>query len=152
MLNKQILKDINTKVRSQTKANQWRNNTEVIEWFKTLHDKSILSFAIFDIVDFCTSITENVLSHTLEYASKFTYITEQERNVFMHANKSLLFGDNKLWYKRNNSNMLDLSVSCFDSAEICELFGLYILDKLGSEFNNENMLPKICRQHRKTQR
>ena len=66
---KQIVENINDKVRSYTNANQWKNTREVINWFSGLNDKNQLSFITFDIVDFYPSISENLLTKALIYSN-----------------------------------------------------------------------------------
>ena len=56
----------------------------------------------------------------------------------MHSRKSLLFNEGKPWCKRNSANMFDVAMGSYDGAEICELVGLFILDKLRAEFKNDN--------------
>ena len=61
-VSKTFLDKINTKVHLLTNANQWKNTCSVIEWFKNLNNKHLLTFLSFDIVDFYPSITENLLT------------------------------------------------------------------------------------------
>ena len=48
-LSKKILDKINQRVIQEAKVNQWKNTDKVIAWFKSLPDKSCLSFVNFDI-------------------------------------------------------------------------------------------------------
>ena len=52
----------------------------------------------------------------------------------MHSRKTLLFDKNEPWVKRGDSPMFDVAMGCYDGAEVCELVGMYILQKLISEF------------------
>ncbi|KAJ8047326.1 hypothetical protein HOLleu_06301 [Holothuria leucospilota] len=56
-VSKVILDTINTKIRSISKVNQWRNTMSVIDWFKHIPDKDRCTFVVFDIVDFYPSIS-----------------------------------------------------------------------------------------------
>eukprot|EP00794_Sanderia_malayensis_P017157 gene17157-biopygen14763 len=47
----------------------------------------------------------------------------------MHSRKSLLFNDNNAWVKKDNRNF-DVTMGSYDGAEVCELVGLLILNKL----------------------
>ena len=109
-VSKQILENINRTVRVNTKLNQWRSTADVIAWFNTLENKSTFSFIVFDVVDFYPSISENLLSQALNYASQFIEISQQEINIIMHSRKSLLFNEGKPWCKRNNANMFDVAI------------------------------------------
>lgn len=40
------------------------------------------------------------------------------------------------YVKRGDSPTLDVAMSCYDGAEICELVGLYILHKLSSAYRH----------------
>ena len=138
-VSKQILENIKSKVRSHTKANQWRNTTAIIDWFKNLRNKPALSFVVFDIVDFYSSIAESLLLQALEYASQFAAISEQDKSIIMHTRKSPLFDNDKPWCKKNNANMFDVTMGSFDGAEVYELVGLLILSKLKCEFDNKDI-------------
>ena len=126
-------------MRANTKLNQWRSTADVIAWFNTLENKSTFSFIVFDVVDFYPSISENLLSQALNYASQFIEISQQQINIIMYSRKSLLFNEGKPWCKRNSANMFDVAMGSYDGAEICELVGLFILDKLRAEFKNDNI-------------
>ena len=45
--------------------------------------------------------------------------------------------------KKNNQTMFDVTMDSFDVSEVCELVGLFILDKLEISFKNNNFGP--CR-------
>ena len=94
---------------------------------------------MFDIVDFYPSISEKLLQESLEFAKQFTDITPEDIRVIMHARKSILFSENNVWCKKNNPNMFDVTMGSYDGAEVCELVGLFILNKLRTKFNNENI-------------
>ena len=138
-VSKQILEEINDKVRAAAKVNQWKNIHEVINWFRSLQGKQTFTFVVFDIVNFYPSISEKLLTCALDYASKFTTIHLHEREAVMHARKPLLFDSSQPWTKRNNTNMFDATMGSLDGAEVCELVGLFILDKLTKCFANQNI-------------
>ena len=71
-VSKQILEEINDKVRAAAKLNQWKNTYAVINWFRNLQGNQALTFVVFDIVDFYPSIAEKLLTCALDHASKFT--------------------------------------------------------------------------------
>ena len=127
-------------MRQKLNSNQWRNTQQVISWFGNINDKDRHSFISFDIVDFYTSISEKLLNEALAWASDLTTITENDISIIKHARKSLLFGNGKLWTKKDGSNSLfDVTMGSFDGAEICELVGLFILNHLGKRFGKENI-------------
>ena len=57
----------------------------------------------------------------------------------MHVRKSLLFTNDSTWMKRSRDPSFDVTMGCFDGAEVCELVGLYILNLLGSKFGKDNI-------------
>ena len=80
------------------------------------------------------TITEHLLVKSIEYDKLYTSITRQELDVTLHARKSLLFSKNKPWEKTINEPLFDIVMGSYDGAEICELFGLYILPFLGKVY------------------
>ena len=124
-----ILQKINAKVRQATNHTQWRNSAEVIQWFKNHKNKSNLKFIIFDICNFYPSITPELLTKALEWASKFVNISKEEKEAIMEARKCFLFSEGKPWAKKMNSNF-DVTMGAWDGSECCELVVLYLLEQL----------------------
>ena len=81
---------VNAKVIAATAINQWKNTLSVIDWFKKINNKKQHSFICFDIVEFYPSISEELLSKALEFASAYNNITAEKRNIVIQAKKSLL--------------------------------------------------------------
>ena len=54
--------------------NQWRNTDTVIDWFKSIRNKHLCKFVVFDIREFYPSITENLLKKALTFAEAHTHI------------------------------------------------------------------------------
>ena len=46
------------------------------------------------------------------------------------ARKSLLHHDGTAWRKRNSNSTFDVTMGSYDGTEVCELIGLFVLDKL----------------------
>ena len=66
-------------------------------WFSEIKLKNKQSFVNFDICDFYPSIDENVLTDALEFARKYTPITEDEKHIIGHSKKTRLFRNNTPW-------------------------------------------------------
>ena len=66
-ISKKILDKINQRVIQKTKVNQWENTNIVIAWFKSLPDKSCLSFVNFDIESFYPSISLNLFQQAIDF-------------------------------------------------------------------------------------
>ena len=128
-VSKQILERINSNTKKATGLNQWINTTEVINWFKSIKRKEKHTFICFDVCEFYPSITKELVQKALQYAEKFSQITEEQKHIILHSKKTLLYNKNKPWTKRGNSNF-DVTMGSFDGAETCELVGLYLLSQL----------------------
>jgi hypothetical protein len=66
-----------------------------------------------------------------------TTISKQHITTIKHARKSFLFNNGNPSVKRNNNSLFDVTMGCFDGAEICELVGLYILNNLPKKFGKD---------------
>ncbi len=100
-------------------------------WQKKIKEKHGHSFVSFDMVDFYPLISENVLDQALSWASNLAIITKDEISIIKHVRKSLLFNDGKPWTEKDSKSLFDVTMGSHDGAEICELVGLFILNKLG---------------------
>ena len=60
-ISKAILGTTNKSIREVMGFNQWRNTDTVIDWFKRIRNKHLYKFVVFDIREFYSSITENLL-------------------------------------------------------------------------------------------
>ena len=92
-----IVENVNKTVREKLHCNQWRNTSNVIDWFQNITDKGNCIFIQFDTEEFCPSITKHLLLNAIENAKLYTRITQQELDIILHARKSLLFSKNKPW-------------------------------------------------------
>ena len=138
IIGKQMLEKINTRVREVTGSQQWRNTQSVIEWFKSITNRSIKKFIKFDIVEFYPSISEELLTKAISFAKTLTTITDAEEKIIWHARKSLLFSKGSTWVKRTGG-LFDVTMGSYDGAEICELVGLYILSLLSRTFDRDSI-------------
>ena len=128
-ISKQKLSKIISEVRQKSKLNQWKNSDSVIAWFSELKDKKRLSFIQFDLCEFYPSIHEKLLINALNYAKKFTKITDDDKKLFLQCRKSYLCDKDSIWVKKGNSKF-DVTMGSYDGAEVCDLVGLFILSQL----------------------
>ena len=56
------------------KINQWKNTVSAIKLFNSLKYKHLMKFFMFDIRDFYTCITQDLLNKALNFASEYTYV------------------------------------------------------------------------------
>ena len=138
IISKHYLETINKSIRLKSQANQWRNTSSVISWFKNIPSKEHSKFIKFDIVNFYPSITEELLMKSINYAKSIDTIDDNVVKVIMHSRRSLLFDKDTVWVKKQNSNF-DVTMGSYDGAELCELTGLYILHLLGNVLGKENL-------------
>ena len=60
-------------------------------------------------------------------------------NTINHARKSLLFDDSGAWVKNDGKPLFDVTMGSFDGAEVCELVGLYLLNKIKPLLDSNNI-------------
>ena len=120
-VSKQILHNINSKIRKMTKLNQWKNTSEVINWFTNIPNMEKHSFASFDIDSVYPSITESLLSKAISFAKNYTTINDKNIDIIMQCRKSLLFDNETAWTKKTHSSMFNVTMGSFDGAEVLRL-------------------------------
>ena len=54
-LSKFIIQAMDKELRHKFNLNQWKNTEDVIDWFKSINQKKLSKFVIFDIKDFYPS-------------------------------------------------------------------------------------------------
>ena len=137
-VSKHILDRINISICQSTGLQQWRNTTAVISWFDNFPNKEKCKFLSFDVMDFYPSISEELLSDAIDFARQFVGINDDEVNIILHCRKSILFGSDVAWIKKNSS-LFDVAMGSFDGAEICELVGLFLLNNLTQLVGSNNI-------------
>ena len=125
-VSKQLLDPINVKLRKMTGLMQWKNSLSVIQWFSKLEDKQSYSFIEYDICDFYASISEQLLEDAFNWASDLIFIPERTKEIVFHVRKTFLFYKGQP-YKKTNTPSFDVPMGAYDSAEVCDLVGLYLL-------------------------
>ena len=75
------------------------------------------------------------MDKAIQFAEDYISISEIEKKTIKNARKTLLFTDpNEPWVKK--SSPFDVSMGAYDGAEVCEIVGLLILDKIKQEIPN----------------
>ena len=136
-ISKALLEKVVKDVTEASGLNQWRNTSSVISWFRNIPRKSQARLLKFDICDFYPSITEELLGKAIEFARRFTEITQNNVDIIMHARKCLLFNRDEQWIKKDGNGLFDVTMGSWDGAEVCELVGLYLLNRL------QDVLPSV---------
>ena len=137
-ISKVILDKINSSLRDALKVNQWKNTASVISWFKQIQDKPLHTFMMFDIKDFYPSISETLLKEALNFAKTKVNISKTDEDTILHARKSLLFDGSHVWIKKKGG-LFDVTMGAYDGAEVCELVGTFLLNKIAEKYPKENI-------------
>ena len=115
-----------------------KNTASVINWFNNIPNKANSVFIVFDIESFYPSISEVLLKISINYAKQFFNIPERDIDIIMHSRKSLLFHQGAAWVKKGDSGLFDVTMGSYDGAEVCELVGLYILNRSNEKYDKES--------------
>ena len=87
-------------------------------------------FIKFVIAEFYPSISVELLEKSINFARRITEIKDKTIDIINHSRKSLLFLDDKAWVKKGGNPLFDATMGIYDGAEVCELVGIYLLNKL----------------------
>ena len=68
-----------------------------------INNKKRFSFIQFDICDFYASISEDVLNASLDFATDFIEISDEDRRIINQARKSFLINNQTPWIKKGAS-------------------------------------------------
>ena len=88
-----------------------------------------MSFIVFDVVNYYPSITLQLLTQAITWAKEFVDISDDEIEVIVETKKSLLIMNEEFWTKKGDTNF-DVAQGGYDSAEVCDLVGLFLLSEL----------------------
>ena len=105
----------------------------MITWFNHFESKSSSSFIKFDIVDFHSSISKDLLLKAINFA---TSIQEKFIEIVLQSHKALLFNKNDVRVQKENPDF-EKKMGSYDGDEVCELVGIYILDVLTKESGHD---------------
>ena len=118
--------------------NLGQNSSEVIKWFKNTENKNLRTFTVFDIQEFYPSFGEKFLKDAVLFAQTHANISRKDIEVIFHSRRWLLFHDIKRWIKKDGNGYFNVTMWCYDGAEVCELAGLFILKKLSKKFDKDS--------------
>ena len=129
-ISKRIVENVVNVVRNITGYQQWKNTLSVLQWFKGIANKQNFTFIQFDICEFYPSINEKLLKKTIQWAETFVPISDDQKHIIFHVRQNFLYDKDEPWVKKGKN--FDVPMGAYDSAEICELVGLYLLHQLNS--------------------
>ena len=137
-ISKQILDRVNNNILEKSKVNQWKNTSSVIEWYCNIKRKDQCSFAVFDIERFYQSISTELFNEAISFAKLYYDFVCDELEINMHSRKTLLFWQDSNWVKKEGDGDFDIPMGRYDGAEISELVGIYIQNKLCKLMNKKD--------------
>ena len=96
------------------------------------------TFIQFEIIDFYPFITKELLLQSVRLTGNYTDITQEELDIILTCWKSVLIYNNTTWEKMTTDNF-DVTMESFNTAQIADLVGIYILDTLGRFLDLNNI-------------
>ena len=138
-ISKNILERINKEVRKCTNYNQWICTNDAIQWFNGIQDKGKTTFIQFDIVDYYPSICEKTFDEAINFAKQFTEISERDIRIIKHCRRTVLKCNEEIWIKKDKHQNFDVPMGSYDSCEVSDLIGLYVLSVLNRFMDAEHV-------------
>ena len=83
-----------------------------------------------------SSTTTPPSAKAIAWAKTIVIITDEHVTIIKHARRSVLFNPTKPGIKRDSPTTFDVTMGSFDGTEVCELVGLYTLNKLREKLGN----------------
>ena len=80
-----------------------------------------------------------LLDRSISFAKSLINIEGNIINTINYARKSLLFDDNGAWVEKDGNPLFIVTMGSFDSAEVRELVGLYLLNKIKPRLGSSNV-------------
>ena len=81
----------------------------------------------FDVENFYPSISIDLFTDAISCAN---HKYSDQLSIILNSRKTLLFNNKEPRVKKTVEENFDALMGCYDSAEVCELVGTYILNKL----------------------
>ena len=107
--------------------------------FKNIPNKKECAFTVFDIQEFYPSITKDLLKQAISFAQNSESIPPKSLDVIFHSRKSLLYHNDDPWVKKDTSVEFDFTMGSYDSTEVYEIVGLFMLDMLSKLFEKNSI-------------
>ena len=97
-----------------------------------------MAFIQFDIGNFYSSITMELLYKSIQFEKEITWISEEDLDIIMKSRKPL-FHNQELLVKRVRDEDFGVSMGCCHGAEIWELVSSYFLNKSSNISDKESV-------------
>lgn len=97
-ISQRILERITRQLKNCLGLTLWINTKEVINWFTNINNKPDCNLIQFDIVDYYQSISRDLFTAALEFATVYSDLTKEEVNIILSAKNlsSFTMGTNGL--------------------------------------------------------
>ena len=82
--------------------------------------------------NFYPSISSNLFNEAIQYASTITEISEIDKAIIKYSRKTLLVHNNQPRERKSGDPDFDVRMGCYEGAEIFELVGIFILNKVSN--------------------
>ena len=82
----------------------WESSYGTIEWFGRIGNRSKAAFVQFDIINFCPSMTKNILIGSIGYARRCIDITVEQYEIVLACRKAVLGNSDSTWVKNGLDN------------------------------------------------
>ena len=110
-ISKWILEGINNNLMTKLNINQWKDTSQVIDWFKKSEYKSKSKFMQVDITKYYRSITEETLDKRISFASNHMAVSLDDICIIKYSRKLLLFHLEQTWKKKESSSCFVVAMS-----------------------------------------
>ena len=138
-ISKHVLDKINKWLLSNAKLNKQKNTSDATSWLRNINNKKQSSFVNFDVENFYPSISEKLID-AINFAKLSKNIKEQNLSIIMQSRKTLLFQNSEPWVKNLRNGNFDVTMGCNDAAQVYELVGSFILNKLTCIANKSDII------------
>ena len=93
---------MNKNVERSKEINQWKNTSNLLDWYANTTDKNKVLFVQFDAENFYSSITSDLLHNLIKFVKELTTVSDNEIHIIIQSRKTLLFNEKKkkAWVKR----------------------------------------------------
>ena len=109
---------------------QWTNTDQVLSWFVGFKEQKYSFFNGFnDMVNYYSSISEELVIKTLNFADRYISVPAGELNLIKNACKLVLCEQGALSRKKgvkSTNSLFDVVQGPYTDAEQCELVGLFV--------------------------
>ena len=96
-----------------------------------------VAFIQFDIENFYPSITREYKS--IQFGKEITSIPDEDLDIIIQSRKTILFHNQEPWIKREGDEDFIVPMGCYEAAEVCELVGSHLLNKLSKIVDKESV-------------